>query len=110
MNTTFLSTLSMLFFSYLFVTAGYHKLFNREDLARTISEYRVLPPAWSRGVARLLPIVELGAGIGLLIPLLHTAAATVVCFLLFSYTTAIAVNVRRGRGDLDCGCAGPGDG
>ena len=108
MNTTFLITLSMLFLSYLFVTAGCHKLFNRKDLSRTISDYRLLPLAWSRGLARLLPIVELAAGTGLLIPFLHTMAAAVVCLLLFSYTTAIAVNIMRGRRDLDCGCAGPG--
>jgi uncharacterized membrane protein YphA (DoxX/SURF4 family) len=108
MNTAFLSTLAMLFFSYLFVTSGYHKLFHRGDLARTISEYRILPPGWSRGVARLLPIVELGAGVALLIPFLHPAATAVVFLLMFSYTAAIAINVRRGRMDLDCGCAGPG--
>jgi uncharacterized membrane protein YphA (DoxX/SURF4 family) len=108
MNMLFLTTLSMLFLSYLFVTTGYHKLFNGDDLARTISEYRILPLAWSRAVSRVLPVVELGVGIGLLIPILHTVAAAVACLLLFSYTTAIAVNVRRGRRDLDCGCAGPG--
>ncbi|MGI9293656.1 MAG: MauE/DoxX family redox-associated membrane protein [Pseudomonadales bacterium] len=110
MNTTFFCTISMLFLSYLFVTAGYQKLSNGNYLHKAISEYRVLPTNWSRGLARLLPIMELSAGIGLLIPPLHTAAVAVVCVLLLSYTGAIAVNFVRGRHDLDCGCAGPGEG
>ena len=51
--------------------------------------------------------LELGLGIGLLIPGLSTAAALGAVALLGTYTAAIAINLSRGRRDIDCGCGGP---
>ena len=96
----------MLFLSYLFATAGYQKFYSGNHFQKSISEYRVIPASWSRGLARLLPVVELAAGIGLLVPSLQMVAALAVCALLVLYTVAIAINVVRGRRDLDCGCSG----
>ena len=108
MAMTLFCTVAMLFFSYLFVDAGYRKLSEFRFLQKTITEYRVLPTSWSGPLARVLPITELGAGVGLLIPILHSEAAIAICGALLAYTVAIAVNIARGRRDLDCGCAGPG--
>jgi uncharacterized membrane protein YphA (DoxX/SURF4 family) len=108
MSMTFFCAISMLFLSYLFVTAGYKKLSDVGNLRKTITDYRVLPGSWSRPVASVLPVFEVLVGIGLLIPPLHEVAAIALCVALLSYTSAIAVNIARGRRDLDCGCAGPG--
>jgi hypothetical protein len=35
--------------------------------------------------------------------------ALVAALLLLVYALAIAINLARGRRDLDCGCAGPGN-
>jgi uncharacterized membrane protein YphA (DoxX/SURF4 family) len=108
MTMTFFCSVSTLFLSYLFVDAGYKKLSEFSFLQRTIAQYRVLPPSWSTPMARILPLMELGLGLGLLIPLLHSVAALAVCAVLMAYSGAIALNIARGRRDLDCGCAGPG--
>ena len=108
MTMSYVCTVSMLFFSYLFVTAGYKKRSDSEALRHTIVDYRILPESWAKPVAKLLPVIEILAGIALLVPPLLPFAAIAVCVSLLAYTAAIAINVARGRRDLDCGCAGPG--
>ena len=55
-----------------------------------------------------ISLVELGAGLALLIPASRTTALGTVTLLLGAYSAAIALNIVRGRRDIDCGCAGPG--
>ena len=43
----------------------------------------------------------------LLVPVSAAAACLAAAALLGAYTFAIVVNLRRGRRDIDCGCAGP---
>ncbi len=50
-----------------------------------------------------------GRGCGLLFDGSRTTAARVGVVLLLAYAAAIAVNLRRGRRDLACGCGGPDD-
>jgi len=40
---------------------------------------------------------------------LRTLAVWTGVALLLAYAVAIAINLARGRRDLDCGCAGPND-
>ena len=97
-----------MFLSYLFVSGGYQKLTDIGRFHKTIAEYRVLPGSWSWVSARLLPVLELCAGIALLLPHFQVVALAVIGLLLIAYTGAIGINILRGRRDLDCGCAGPG--
>lgn len=108
MMQTLIGAMSTLFMSYLFVTGGWHKLADFAYFERVIADYQVLPKSWSPWIARGLPLLELGAGLALLIPALHLSALATVTVLLCVYTAAICVNVARGRRELDCGCAGPG--
>jgi hypothetical protein len=85
----------------LFAVAVGHKLRDPAAFRATFAAYR-LAPAWCA------PIV-IGAELAVVAtlctpgPFGPLAAATV----LVGYATAIAVNLRRGRRDIDCGCAGP---
>lgn len=108
MLLTVVATISTLLLSYLFVIGGWQKLADSAYFRDVITEYRILPPSWSPGLARVLPVVEIGAGLALLIPALQLAALGAVAVLLAGYTFAMALNITRGRRDLDCGCAGPG--
>jgi len=108
MLITVLATISTLLLSYLFVTGGWQKLTDTRYFHDIITEYRILPASWSRPVARILPVVEIGAGLALLIPALQLPALFSVALLLTGYTFAMGLNIARGRRDLDCGCAGPG--
>jgi hypothetical protein len=88
---------------FIFLMAGVDKLRHRVELAGVIDNYRLLPEAAAGPVAALLPFVELAAGFSLLVGE-HRAAPVVGASLLLLFAAAIAVNVRRGRRDIDCGC------
>jgi uncharacterized membrane protein YphA (DoxX/SURF4 family) len=96
------------FFSYLFLFSGWHKLCELNAFTRSISDYELAPASWSPALARGLMVTEFALGLGLLIALTRTPALILSVALLSVYTLAIAINIFRGRRDLNCGCSGPG--
>ena len=58
-------------------------------------------PAAVHGV----PWAELLIALGMLMPVSRPAACMAAAALLLTYGGAIAVNLARGRRDLDCGCS-----
>jgi hypothetical protein len=91
----------------LFASAALHKLRDLGRFAELLGAYRVLPLGAER-LAALIPMLELAVAAGLLATPARPFAATVGVALLLGYAAAIAVNLARGRRDLDCGC-GAGD-
>lgn len=96
-------------FASLFLLAAAHKLGDRAHFRASFLAYEVVPPALSGLLVRLIPLLELAVGIGYFgyglfgigfmpIPLIGAA-------LLTSYTTAIGINLLRGRNYIDCGCS-----
>jgi hypothetical protein len=57
-------------------------------------------------LAYLFPILECAAAIGLLMTPTRTIAASMLLVLLATFTGAIAINLARGRRNIDCGCFG----
>ncbi len=91
-----------------FGSAALHKARDRAGFARTLAEYQLLP---ERIVSRCVPLliaVEAGVAALLSVPGLRGIAAFGATTLLLTYSGAIAINLRRGRRDIDCGCMGPG--
>ncbi len=86
-----------------FVLAGAAKLRHRELLAGVIANYRLLPAALVGPTALLLPPVELALGTALLLGG-HWLAALGAMALLLIFAAAMAINIRRGRSQIDCGC------
>jgi hypothetical protein len=80
------------------------KLEARWEFFQILTAYRVLPESWAPAAARGLPAAELLIALGLLIPVSRRAACGAAAGLLLLYGCAIAVNLARGRRDLDCGC------
>jgi hypothetical protein len=101
--------LLMLLYALLLGTAAWHKLRRFGDFAAVVEAYRVVPHALVPVAARLVPSLEVALALALLWAPLRSAAAWAVALLLATYAAAIALNLRRGRRDLDCGCAGPND-
>lgn len=87
----------------LFVVAAGHKLRASARFRATFADYRILPAA----AAPLVPALELGVAGLLVVPATAAAGKIGAAALLLVYAAAVAVNLRRGRTDLDCGCAGP---
>jgi hypothetical protein len=92
-------------FALLFAAAAAQKLRAPAHFAEVFAAYRLLPPAAAR-LALLVPVLEgLVAG-GLLVAPTRRGAACAGALLLAVYAAAIAINLRRGRLDLACGCGG----
>ena len=92
----------------LWIASGVHKLHDPGDFAAALAAYALLPPRAVASVARALPLIEITVAVGLLLPVSRQAAALVSALLLGLYGLALAINLRRGRRELDCGCLGFG--
>jgi uncharacterized membrane protein len=90
----------------LFLTAALHKLLSREQWPAVVRQYRLLPEPLAGPVALVLPFTEALAAVALLWPRTRAAAAVAVAALLLVYAVALAINLRRGRRSIDCGCFG----
>ena len=86
-----------------FVHAAVAKLQHRELMAGVVANYRILPAALVAPVASALPFVELALGVALLAGGQRLAVLP-AAMLLLAFAGAMAVNLRRGRGHIDCGC------
>lgn len=76
---------------------------HRALLPGIVANYRLLPAALVGPAAIALPLAE-GAIGAALIAGLHPLASLAGIALLLLFAGAMAVNIRRGRGHIDCGC------
>lgn len=74
--------------------------------AAAIENYRLLPGAVAGTVAHLVPVAEAALALGLLAPATRPWAAAGASLLFALFAAAVAVNLARGRSDIDCGCGG----
>lgn len=86
-----------------FVHAGASKLQHRDVLAGIVANYRLLPEAMVAPVARALPVAEIVIGLVLLAGGSRIAVLP-AALLLWIFAAAMAINIRRGRTHIDCGC------
>ena len=88
--------------------AALHKAADAPAFRAAVAGYRLLPESLAGVIARILCCVELTVGLGLLVPATSVWAGLASAALLALYGGAMAVNLARGRRDLDCGCSAPG--
>jgi hypothetical protein len=98
------SYLALLLLAGVFCSAAVLKLRDLEGFAAVVEQYRLLPETLVRSFAYALPLVEGGAVIGLLFPATRPQAAILLIALLLAFAAAMAINLARGRTDIDCGC------
>jgi len=92
----------------LWSASGLHKLRDPRSFAGALAGYALLPQRAVGIVARALPLIEIAVAIGLLLSASRQAAALVSALLLGLYALGIAINLWRGRREIDCGCLGFG--
>lgn len=90
-----------------FVMASIGKLQHLAVLEGVVGNYRLLPRRLVRPVAMALPWVELCVGAALLSPAEPALPSIAAIALLLVFAWAMAVNLKRGRNDIDCGCHRP---
>lgn len=88
----------------LFATAAADKLRDRNRFREIVDGYAIVPRPLLPLVVVTLPAMELLLAATLLWPATAGAAAAGALILLAGYTAAIAINLVRGRVEIDCGC------
>lgn len=87
-----------------FAIAGVSKLRALDTFVGVVHNFRLLPEALVRPVAYALPFLEVAVAVGLLLPITRDFAAWGTAVLLAIFTLAVAINLIRGRREIDCGC------
>jgi Methylamine utilisation protein MauE len=88
----------------LFAAAGLSKLWHPAAYRSAIAGYALLPATATAPAALLLAAVEVAGAVLLLWPVSAIMGAGLLGALLLLFSTAIAINLWRGRTDIDCGC------
>ena len=92
----------------LLAAAASQKLREPAAFAAAVDGYH-LTPSWAAApLAAALLLGEIVAAGLLVMPSVHSSGALLTAALLALYAAAMAINLGRGRRDLDCGCGGPG--
>jgi hypothetical protein len=87
-----------------FVLAATHKAQHWRIFFGVVANYRLLPHVAVAPVASLLPPVELALGLLLLSAQARPLGELAAIALLALFAAAMAINIRRGREAIDCGC------
>jgi hypothetical protein len=77
------------------------------EFRAAVESYRLVPEAMAVVLGWIVPALELAGAIGLVVGATRGAGALLLLALIAAFTGAIALNLARGRRDLDCGCFGP---
>jgi hypothetical protein len=93
-------------FSMLFAASAAMKFTDLSRFAAAVGSYRVLPRIFIAPAAFIIPVAEGAGALGLLFPKTRIMAGVLIAALLAMFTGAIAINLMRGRRDIDCGCFG----
>lgn len=96
---TFALTLALVFCS-----AAVSKSLAWAEFEGVVQNFRVLPNPLVRIVAWGLPPLESVIGLMVLFPATREFAASIMLLLLLAFGSAIAINIVRGRTNIDCGC------
>lgn len=88
----------------LFLLAARHKIIAQPRFAAQLFAYHILPDVLVKPVAKVLPWIEIAVGAGLLFAMTRPFAAVAAATMLVMYLLAMAVNLVRGRAEIDCGC------
>ena len=91
----------------IFAGSAAMKLSGPMEFRAAVENYRIVPESIAGPVAWVVPILELAGAAGLTFSATRDAAAGLLVALLAIFTGAIALNLARGRREIDCGCFGP---
>jgi len=95
-------------FAALLLSAAWHKLRDLIAFWQAVSGYKLLPQAFEKPVSRIIPFAEIVIALSLLLWSASVVPVLAALSLWIVYGGAIAINLLRGREELDCGCGGIG--
>jgi hypothetical protein len=86
------------------LSAGVMKSVHWREFQGVVAGYRLLPRSWSAAAALLIAAAETLLGAALILGFAAPFAALGSAVLLLVFAAAMAINIRRGRTAIDCGC------
>lgn len=95
-----------LLLALLFFSTAWSKLKKMGEHIGIVKDYQILPDRLAAPFAKGEVYVELALSVLLVTGLFQQAAALAGAGLLLLYTTAIVINLARGRTEISCGCGG----
>jgi hypothetical protein len=98
--------LSRLLLASVFLLSARSKLRDRRGFVHLVVAYRILPLPLARLYGHLLPWLEAGLGLWLLLGVTAQYAGALAGLLLLSFAFAVSINLLRRRRYLACGCFG----
>ncbi len=99
----YLCLAARLYLGTIFLAACVHKIIHPEMFAVDIATYQILPLSLVNLTAVILPWIELGAGVLLIVGYRTRAAALLIAGMMFLFTLAIVIALQKGL-DMSCGC------
>ena len=88
-----------------FAAAALHKWRDLSAFSAALAGHRLVPAALVPATAHALAAAETAIAGALLVPASAVGAACTAAALLALYSSAIAINLARGRREIDCGCS-----
>lgn len=90
----------------IFLWSGISKLLDQHTFVIMLEAYGLIPESWIMAVALGLPLLEIMAGLGLLLDIPGAEAVMAALLALFISVLGYAIWMEL---DIDCGCFGAGD-
>ena len=88
----------------LFLSAGARKLLHWQEFRGVVAAYRVLPEIGTVPVAAVVVALELLLGTASILDRGMPLTGIGIAVMLAVFAAAMAINLRRGRTAIDCGC------
>ena len=88
----------------LFLLAARHKLSAPLRFKAQLSAYRLLPDSLLSPITRVLPWIEIVIALSILFAVSRPFGGIAAALMLSVYAVAMAINLKRGRTNIDCGC------
>jgi hypothetical protein len=92
--------------SLVLLVGAVQKIRDWNGFRTALGAYRLLPEALVMPAALALPVLEVIAGVALFSVPFRVPGAALALAVLLAVTAAVAINIARGRIDIDCGCGG----
>jgi uncharacterized membrane protein YphA (DoxX/SURF4 family) len=101
-----LQDIARLTLGIIFVQSSVAKWRDMASFGAILRDYGVLPRGLVGLFAWAVPIGEVITGLLLIAPIPAIAGSALGLLLLIAVTSAVLVNLRRGRTEIECGCGG----
>ncbi|OXS58166.1 methylamine utilization protein MauE [Bacillus sp. V-88] len=93
-------------FGYIFLSSAFDKILNIQNHYLSITAYKILPTKLSYPFAVFDIVLEASIALSLIFGFYLKVSLLSAALLLGMYTVAVAINLFRGRTEIDCGCGG----